>query len=62
MFLEAAWKRISNVLLERMLERTRDVLKGCKCNPTGSGRRRVALAQLATLCRSPSGFADASLC
>jgi hypothetical protein len=46
------WKlpgeRACDVLLERMLERTHDVWKGHKYNPTYGGRCCVVLVRLAT--------------
>ena len=54
-------KRACDVLLEQMLERTHDVWKGYKYNPTDSGPCCVTLIWHATLCWFSLGFADAGL-
>jgi hypothetical protein len=54
-------KEACDVLVEQMLERTRDVWKGYKYNPTYSEQRCVALAHLAILCWFSMVFADFGL-
>jgi hypothetical protein len=51
-FLKFPGKRACDVLLEWTFERTHDVWKGYKHNPTDSGPCCVALVGLATLCWS----------
>ena len=52
LFWKQPGKRPCDVFLEQILERSRDIWKGYKYNPTDSGRHCMVLFCLATLCWS----------
>ena len=64
-WLVSFWKQLGNnardTLLEHMLERTHDVWKGYKYNPTGREWSCLVWVCLTILCWASLGFADTDL-